>query len=118
MEAHLLGRFPLAGCQLGLEIAFVDIGPGAGRWLKEPGPAGAVRIRAKMARAVEPATVLGNDRVDQALGPAAPAGRFTDGDLLSILGHIAVSKPVGEVVRADESHGIHTGTLGWQALGQ
>ncbi|MFF7534335.1 hypothetical protein ACFZB2_35275 [Streptomyces bobili] len=35
------------------EIAFVGIGPGAGRWFKEAGPAGATRIRAKMARAVE-----------------------------------------------------------------
>jgi hypothetical protein len=100
------------------EIAFVSIGPGAGRWLKEAGPAGAVRIRAKMARAVELATVLGNDRVDQALGLAATAGRFADGDLLSILGHIADSKPVGEVVRADESHSVQNGTIGWQAQGQ
>jgi len=44
-------------------VAFVGIGPGAGRWLKEAGPADAVRIRAKMVRAVEPVTVLGNDRV-------------------------------------------------------
>ncbi|WP_329390208.1 hypothetical protein OG625_38540 [Streptomyces sp. NBC_01351] len=97
------------------EIAFVGIGPGAGRWLKEAGPAGAVRIRAKMARAVELATVLGND---QALGLAATAGRFADDDLLSILGHIADSKPAGEVVRADEAHSVQNGTIGWQALGR
>ncbi|MFD6420457.1 hypothetical protein [Streptomyces sp. NPDC060198] len=78
------------------EIAFMGIGPGASRWLKEAGPAGAVRIRAKMARAVELATVLGNDRVDQTLGLAATVGRFADDDLLSILGHIADSKPAGE----------------------
>ncbi|WTE91137.1 hypothetical protein OH767_04865 [Streptomyces sp. NBC_01614] len=100
------------------EIAFVSIGPGAGRWLKEAGPAGATRIRAKMARAVELATVLGNDKVDQALGLAATAGRFADGDLLSILGHIADSKPAGEVVRADEAHSVQNGTIGWQALGR
>ncbi|MDQ0784610.1 hypothetical protein QFZ64_000107 [Streptomyces sp. B3I8] len=70
-----------------------------------------------MARAVELATVLGNDKVDQALGLAATAGRFAD-DLLSILGHIADSKPAGEVVRADESHSVQNGTIGWQALGQ
>ncbi|MFD1313461.1 Mu transposase domain-containing protein [Streptomyces kaempferi] len=58
------------------EIAFVGIGPGAGRWLKEAGPAGATCIRAKMARAFELATVLGNNKVDQALGLAATAGRF------------------------------------------
>jgi hypothetical protein len=61
------------------ELAFVGIGPGAGRWLKEAGPAGAVRTRAKIARAVELATVLGNDKVDQALGLAATAGRFAVG---------------------------------------
>ncbi|MFI6409909.1 Mu transposase domain-containing protein [Streptomyces sp. NPDC050548] len=60
------------------EIAFVGIGPGAGRWLKEAGPAGAVRIRAKMARAVELATVLGNDKVDQPLDwPPRPGGSPT-----------------------------------------
>ncbi|WP_329191449.1 hypothetical protein [Streptomyces sp. NBC_01435] len=45
----------------------MGIGPGAGRWLKKAGPAGAVRIRAKTARAVELATVMGSDSVDQAL---------------------------------------------------
>jgi hypothetical protein len=100
------------------EIAFVDIGPGAGRWLKEAGPAGAVRIRAKMARAVELAAVLGNDKVDQALGLAAAAGRFADDDLVSILDHLAANKPAGEVVRADEAHSAQRGTSAWQALGQ
>ncbi|WP_405676448.1 hypothetical protein OG292_17475 [Streptomyces sp. NBC_01511] len=85
------------------EIAFVGIGPGAGRRRKEAGPAGATRIRAKMARAVELATGLGNDRVDQAPGLAATAGRFADDDLVSVLGHIADSKPAGEVVRAGEA---------------
>lgn len=60
---------------------------------RKPDPAGATRIRAKMARAVELATVLGNAKVDQALGLAATAGRLADDDLLSILGHIADSKP-------------------------
>ncbi|MEU2860850.1 hypothetical protein ABZ672_21240 [Streptomyces mirabilis] len=100
------------------EIAFVGIGPGAGRWLKEAGPAGAVRIRAKMARAVELATVMGSDSVDQALGLAATAGRFADDDLLSILEHLAANRPAGEFVRADETHSVQSGTIGWQALGQ
>ncbi|GHH25689.1 hypothetical protein [Streptomyces lanatus] len=71
-----------------------------------------------MARAVELATVLGSDRVDQALGLAATAGRFADDDLVSILEHIAASKPVGEIVRADEAHSVQSGTIVWQALGQ
>ncbi|MFM9634549.1 MULTISPECIES: hypothetical protein [Streptomyces] len=90
----------------------MGIGPGAGRWLKEAGPAGGVRIRAKMARAVERATVIGSDQVDQALGPAATAGRFADDDLLSILEHLA------EVVRANEAHSVQSGTIAWQALDQ
>ncbi|WP_456294136.1 Mu transposase domain-containing protein [Streptomyces lydicus] len=87
-------------------------------WRHRGRTACAVRIRAKMARAVELAAVLGSDRVDQALGLAATAGRFADGDLLSILGHLADSKPAGEVVRADETHSTRNGTIGWQALSQ
>jgi hypothetical protein len=100
------------------EIAFVGLGPGAGRWLKEAGPSGASRIRAKMARAVELAAVLGSDKVDQALGLAAAAGRFGDEDLPAILDHLAASKPAGDLVRADEAHSVQPGTIGWQALGQ
>lgn len=92
--------------------------PGHGRWLKEAGPAGVSRIRAKMARAVELAAVLGSDEVGQALGLAAAAGRFGDEDLPSILDHLAANKPAGELVRADEVHSVQPGTSGWQALGQ
>ncbi|MFJ4188192.1 hypothetical protein [Kitasatospora sp. NPDC089509] len=63
------------------------------------------------------ATVLGSTRVDQALGQAATAGRFADDDLVSILEHIAASKPAGQAVRADEAHSVQNGTIGWQALG-
>ncbi|MFC4011290.1 IS21 family transposase [Nonomuraea purpurea] len=100
------------------EIAFLAIGPGAHRWLTEAGPAGASRIRAKMARAVELATVLGIERVDEALGLAAIAGRFADDDLPAILDHLADHQAAGEVVRVDESHSIQPGTSGWQALGR
>jgi hypothetical protein len=100
------------------EIAFVGLGPGAGRWLKEAGPAGASRIRAKMARAVELATILGADKVDEALGLAAAAGRFGDEDLPSILDHLAANRPPGDVVRVDEAHSVQPGTGGWQAMGQ
>ena len=31
-------------------------------------------------------------------------------------GHLADSKPAGEVVRADEAHSVQNGTSGWQAL--
>ncbi|WP_427925162.1 hypothetical protein [Streptomyces sp. cg40] len=96
----------------------MGIGPGAGRCFKEAGPAGAVRIRAKTARAVELATGIGSDQVDQALGPAATVGRLTDDDPVSVLEHLAVSKPTEEVVRANEAHSVQSGTTAWQALGQ
>lgn len=96
----------------------MGIGPGAGRWLKEAGLAGSSRIRAKMAHAVEPAAVLGSDRVDQALGLAAAAGRFAEDDLVSILEHIAAGKPAGQVARADETHSVQNGTIAGQAPGR
>lgn len=71
-------------------------GAGAEPLLRRSGlgvAAGATRIHARMARVVELATVLGNDKV-------------------------ADSKPAGEVVRADEAHSVQNGTAGWQALGQ
>ncbi|TDC82857.1 IS21 family transposase [Nonomuraea deserti] len=100
------------------EVAFLGIGPGAERWLTEAGPAGAVRIRAKMARAVELAAVLGAERVDEALGLAAIAGRFADDDLPAIVDHLSDHRAVGELVRADEKHSAQPGTASWQALGQ
>ncbi|MGW2835415.1 hypothetical protein [Streptomyces sp. NPDC001286] len=71
-----------------------------------------------MAHAVELAAVLDSDRVDQALGLAAAAGRFTEDDPVSILEHVAASKPVGQVVRADEAHSVQNGTIARQALGR
>jgi hypothetical protein len=73
------------------EAEFLAIGDGAQRWLTEAAASGAVRIRSKMARAVELAAVVGADRVDAALGLAAIAGRFADGDLASIIDHLAVT---------------------------
>ncbi|WP_370105679.1 IS21 family transposase [Streptacidiphilus sp. BW17] len=100
------------------EVAFLAIGPGAERWLLEAGPAGAVRIRAKMARAVELATVVGTDLVDRALGLAAVNGRFNDDDLPAIVDHLDANAAVGVTVRADEAHSVQPGTGGWQALEQ
>ncbi len=70
-----------------------------------------------MARAVELAAVVGADRVDEALGLAAIAGRFGDDDLAAILDHLSRSGPAGELVTADEAHSAQPGTGGWAALG-
>src|SRR6185437_3847060 len=48
-----------------------------------------------MARAVELAAVVGAGRVDAALGLAAIAGRFADGDLASIIDHLAAELEIG-----------------------
>ena len=79
------------------EQAFVAIGPGAERWLRTAAAAGVSRIRAKMSRAVELATLCGRERVDQALILAAESKRFGESDLASILEH--VDRPQLTVVR-------------------
>jgi hypothetical protein len=99
------------------EAVFLAIGDGAQRWLTEAAASGAVRIRSKMARAVELAAVAGADRVNAALGLAAVAGRFADGDLASIIDHLAAERAPGEVVIADETHSVQPGTAGWARLG-
>jgi transposase len=99
------------------EEAFLELGGGARRWLIEAAAAGAQRVRAKMARAVELAALVGPAKVDHALGLAAIAGRFADDDLPAILDHLAVHGAAGEVVTADEAHSAQPGTSGWAALG-
>lgn len=100
------------------EIAFLAIGPGAHRWLTEAGAIGTVRIRAKMAHAVELAALLDADTVDTALDMAAEAGRFAEGDLASIADHLAQVGALGEVTRADEAHSVQPGTAGWEGFGR
>lgn len=100
------------------EVAFLQLGEGAHRWLVEAAAAGAARVRTKMAQAVELACALGVERVDQALGLAAIAGRFAEDDLASILDHLALSGTPGDVVIADEAHSAQPGTDAWGRLGQ
>ena len=99
------------------EAAFLAIGDGAQRWLAEAAASGAARIRSKMARAVELAAVVSTARVDAALGLAAIAGRFADGDLASIIDHLAAERAPGEVVIADQAHSVQPGTARWARLG-
>jgi len=98
-------------------VAFLGLGEGAARWLTEAAAAGAQRIRAKMARAVELASVVGAATVDQALGLAAITGRFADDDLPAILDHLAVAAAAGPAAVPDEAHSAQPGTGGWAALG-
>jgi transposase len=113
-----LPRAPRPRARTDEEEAFLSLGEGAHRWLVEAGATGVTRARAKMAQAVELAAVLGAERVDQALGLAAIAGRFADQDLTSICDHLATTGALTDVVVADEAHSAQPGTSGWERLGQ
>ena len=63
------------------------------------------------------AMTAGADRTDEALGLAAIAGRFADGDLASIIDHLAAERETVGVVIADEAHSAQPGTSGWARLG-
>lgn len=97
------------------ERAFLAIGPGAGTWLVEAASAGAVRIRSKMARAVELSVLVGAARVDEALALAASAGRFAEGDLVSICDHLAAHDADPDATVSDETFSIQPGTGAWAA---
>jgi hypothetical protein len=85
---------------------------GARAWLVEAATAGAARVRGKLAEAVTLAKLHGTSAVDQALGAAALAGRFGDGDLLAILAHQRVGVAV-EPTRASEAPSLQPGTRVW-----
>jgi hypothetical protein len=100
----------------GQESAFLALGEGAAQWLVEAAAAGANRIRTKMAEAVTLAKLHGAQPVDRALGTAAAAGRFADGDLRTILDHQRHG-PNGQPRRASERHSLQPGTSAWAAFG-
>ncbi len=100
------------------ETAFLALGPGAEAWLVEAAAVGAVRVRAKMAAAVELAALAGRAEVDAALGVAAAAGRFAEDDLLAIAAHRAAGAPTAQLVIADETHSAQPGTSAWEGFGR
>jgi len=104
------------GARTAAEAEFLAIGAGAGLWLAEAAAAGTSRVRAKMAQAVQLARLHPAATVDRALGKAAAAGRFADGDLTAILAHQA-SAAAGEASRAGEQATLAQGTSGWARHG-
>jgi hypothetical protein len=98
------------------EAEFLAVGPGAAAWLTEAAAVGAHRIRVKMAEAVVMAKLHGRDPVDRALGTAAIAGRFGEGDLLAILMHQTEAHG-RQHVRPSETHSLQPGTSAWAAFG-
>lgn len=106
-------RPPKARARSAAEAAFLGIGPGAHAWLVEAAAVGAQRVRSKMAEATELAALMGTDGVNDALSVAATAGRFADGDLLSILTFHGAGLVGDHVTVADERHVLQPGTAGW-----
>jgi transposase len=100
------------------ERAFLALGDGAERWLREGCATGVARIRAKMAQAVELAALVGAEPVDRALGMAAFAGRFAEGDLASIVEHLQHAQAAEELVRADDAYSAQPGTSAWEGFGR
>jgi len=98
------------------EAQFLAIGDGAGLWLAEAAAAGAARVRAKMAAAVQLAALHGPGAVDQALGQAATAGRFAESDLAAIIAHQAAAA-AGPAYQAGEQRTLAQGTGGWARHG-
>jgi hypothetical protein len=99
------------------EAAFLSLGSGAERWLILAAASGAERIRTKIRRATELAMLVGSDQVERALGLAAEAGRFADGDLESIVDHLRLlGERSSERLEPDEDT-FQPGTSAWDLIG-
>ncbi len=115
-EARILATDPTP--TTAAEAAFLALGPGATAWLVKAAAAGTVRVKVKMAAAVEFAAVYGAEEVDAALAAAADAGRFAEGDLPSILNHRRRVDTGGVVVPIAEAHSLQNGTARWNEVGR
>ena len=116
--AGALERRPRAHSQD--EKQFLQIGPGAERWLRRAAAEGAPRLRRKLAEAVDLSKLHGAEQVNRALDTCANAGRFADGDLARILAHQQRAGAGGEVVlfpgRSEDSS-LQASTKAWEGFG-
>jgi hypothetical protein len=71
-----------------------------------------------MTEATQLAKLHGAAAVDDALSRAAMHGRFGDGDLASILAHLASAAGDGSLSRAGEAHSLQPGTASWEGFGR
>ena len=99
------------------EAAFLALGSGAERWLILAAASGAERIRTKIRRATELAMLVGSDQVDRALGLAAEAGRFADGDLESIVDHLRLLGERSRALLEPDDDTLQPGTSAWELVG-
>jgi hypothetical protein len=95
------------------EADFLALGEGAKLYLVEAAACGARRIEVRMAEAVTLAVLHSPGVVDHALGTAAMAGRFAEGDLESILVHGLATRPT---LGPPPEHSLSAGTAMWSAL--
>jgi hypothetical protein len=100
------------------EVAFLAIGPGASRWLRRAAAVGAVRVRTRMAEAVDLAKLHGPEALDEALGAAAEAERFGEGDLASILHHRQSAEVIEFPRRSAEAATLQRSTQSWEGFGR
>lgn len=82
-----------------------------------PDMTGPQKSEYSMVDAVELAALVGADDVDEALGIAAAAGRFADGDVAAIVRHLATGATGADLVIADEAHSVQPGTGAWAGFG-
>jgi len=99
------------------EAQFLAIGEGAAMWLREAAAVGTSRIRTKMAQAVDLSRLHGTQALDRALGAAAVAERFADGDLVAILVHLATASP-GALIQTTDTASLQAGTGAWRGFGR
>jgi hypothetical protein len=95
------------------EREFLALGEGARRYLVEAASSGAARIKERMAETLALGRVLDAGVLDEALGLAALAGRFEEGDLASI---ISIRRE--PLRRISEDHSLQPGTAAWSRLGE
>jgi transposase len=101
------------------ERSFLAIGEGAHQWLVEAAAAGAQRIRTKMVRAIELASLVGCDVVDRALGLAATSARFDFCDLESIVDHLAHQPgDANQPLLPGLSTNLNRSTRSWEEFGR
>jgi Mu transposase, C-terminal domain len=98
------------------EQAFLQIGPGAERWLIAAAANGTTKLRRKLAEATALAKLHDPDAVNEALRVAADAGRFGDGDLAAILAHHG-AQVIAFPARASEEQSLQRSTRSWEGFG-